>query len=264
MKLQKILWIVLLFSTCSFGLIAGDLTIEVYEAEGELKARAVPEGGLDLGTLNEGGKALGKIVVKNNSRSKIVFDEWRSPCAGIVLSKAPEALASGAAGEITLSLDPDGYSGEFEKVMNISGKAGESKDFDLSLPIRFNVVDSVPASEIVKDKPKEIPQERMKFIDYAGGGLEKHPEAAAWIFAGKGCPGCNFLKHEIMPRLLDKSGIEKAEIIMVDLDVKDYFIFMAGLEEKLGAKKSDKTPILYWEGKFYYGNDAVKELIDSK
>ena len=130
------------------------------------------------------------------------------------------------------------------------------------IPVKFKVTEAGEPGKTSKAVEKDAGKEKrgLRLLEYKGGGIGKHPEAKGWIFGGRNCAGCNFLKGELLPKLIEKEGLEKAVVVVVDTDVKENFMLMVELEEKLGVS-GNKSPVLYWKNKMYYGNDAVRELI---
>lgn len=244
-----------------FLLSGADLNITLKKENGDIKIQLEPEGGLDMGSTAPDKKKSFALLFKNISDEKILLEGWRSPCTCLKFSESIDELDAGKEAEITVTLDGENYRGKFSKFMYLSlsdEKKKVKKDF--FLPFKFSVL-----SEGEKeDKPVSAPVNALaNFKEYEGGGFDKYPDAIAWIFAGKSCPGCNFLKSSLMPVLIEKEGISGAKVIIVNLDVKEYFLFMMELEDKLKTK-GDKTPVLYWKGKLYYGNEAIKKLIDGR
>jgi hypothetical protein len=235
-----------------------DLLMEIRTSEaGEVAASFTPEKGLDMGEIKSSDKRDYKISFKNSLKKDLEFGSIRSPCVCIDIDGAPGRLSSGEETIFKLHLDGESYRGLFNKFMHVRLKTANSEN-DIFLPVKFTIIDE--DDNISPLQPETSENGPIRFSDYNGGGFEKYAEAKAWIFAGKDCPGCNFLKRELLPGLLAKDGIERAEAVMVDLDKKENFIFLSELEEKLNAK-GDKTPALYWKGRLIYGNQEIKKLI---
>lgn len=230
-------------------------------AAGDIVAEMKPEAGLDMGETRTGVKIERKIAFKNSLKRDLLFGPMRSPCPCIDIEGAPEILKSGESATLRILLDGEGYIGEFAKFTHVRLIAGKIEK-DIFLPVRFTVLGNDGETAISQNQT--TPEGPVKFIAYKGGGLEAHPKAEAWIFAGRNCPGCNFLKAELLPKLFLKDGAASGthEAVIVDLDEKESFIFLTALEAKLGAG-GDKTPVLYYGGRLIHGNDAVKELIEA-
>ena len=245
----------------SVGIYCADMTMTIGKAEAGLQVNILPDK-LDMGTTRPEIKKTMSLLLKNNSGEDITIENWRSPCVCFEFKGAVDELSAGAEIKVSVTLDGKSYRGEFSKYMFMAfrSKKGNLKE-DFFLPIKFAVKDDAP---LPLTSPAVEPDNGvMKFIEYTGGGIEKHKKATAWIFAGKDCPNCNYLKSNILPKLLESKGIVQAEIILVDLDKKENFLFLAELEESLKVK-DDKTPVLLWQNKLYYGNDKIKELIAGK
>lgn len=129
-------------------------------------------------------------------------------------------------------------------------------------------------STLSAEKQKKIRLSRMKFIDFEKALPEQIQGARGWIFGGRICPRCDYLKGELLPELLQKSiQNEKTEkqvnpeeinwdsiFIFVDLDKPENVMLLMALEDRLGVT-GEKTPVLLWNNMLYYGNDAIAEYI---
>ena len=258
MKTTTIITILVLSLGITNIVLGQDLLMEIKTNEsGGITASFTPKKGLDMGEIKSNEKRDYKLVFKNLLKKDLEFGPMRSPCVCIDIDGAPEKLSAGEENTFKLHLDGESYRGLFNKFMHVRLKTANYEE-DIFLPVKFTIIDEDCSASV--PQPEPIADGSIKFVDYKGGGLEKHSEAKAWIFAGKDCPGCNFLKRELLPKLLEKEGIEKTEAVMVDLDKKENFIFLSELEEKLNTK-GDKTPVLYWKGKLIYGNQEIKKLI---
>lgn len=235
---------------------SSDITLFIRKNSGNLDVYVKPET-LDMQTVSPDTKKTMSILLKNDSGENILIDNWRSPCVCLEFDGIIDALAPGAEKGVNITLNGESYRGAFSKYMLISfhNKNGNLKK-NFFLPIKFTVSD-----EITTSQPVQQQDSRIKFVEYSGGGFESYKNASAWIFAGKNCPQCDILKKELLPQILDNSDIAKSEIVLVNLDKKEYFLFMLDLEKTFGVK-GDKTPVLLWKNKLYYGNDEIKKLID--
>jgi len=235
---------------------SADITLFVGKESGTLTVYASPEV-LDMQTVSPDTKKTMSILLKNDSGEDILIENWRSPCVCLEFDGVIDKLSPGAEKKVSITLDGESYRGAFSKYMLIGfhNRNGNLKK-NFFLPIKFSVSDEIATSQTIQQQDS-----RIKFVEYSGGGLENYKNASAWIFAGKNCPQCDILKKELLPQILDNSNIAEPEIVLVNLDKKEYFLFMLELEEKLGVK-GDKTPVLLWKNKLYYGNDEIKKLID--
>lgn len=239
------------------------LNLRLTNSEYEVIVTPQPKKGLDLGVLVGGGKKMGTISLTNASNSTLLVEGWRSPCDCLTFKETVSELKPGKSKTAKVELDGENYLGRFTKrtLLSFRFKDGDERT-DYFLPVRFDVVDEeaeVPRSrKETGDRREAFP---IRFVDYVGGGLERHPEAAAWVFAASDCPGCNFMKRELLPKLFDGGdGEDKPVVVVVDLDVKSNFLFFLDVEKKHGSE-GGKTPVLLWKDTLYYGNEKVKELI---
>jgi cytochrome c biogenesis protein CcdA len=102
----------------------------------------------------------------------------------------------------------------------------------------------------------------MDYETADSGNIEK---ASGVIFGGKVCKKCEVLKHKLIPELLKKacgnSGNDKF-FLFVNIDKPENILLLMNLEKQLGTDGAE-TPVLLWNDHLYYGNDAVRNLIDS-
>ncbi len=235
---------------------SADITLFVGRESDALTVYASPEV-LDMQTVSPDTKKTMSILLKNDSGENILIDNWRSPCVCLEFNGVIDKLAPGAEKKVSITLDGESYRGVFSKYMLIGfhNRNGNLKK-NFSLPIKFSVSDEIATSQTIQQQDSSI-----KFVEYSGGSFENYKNTSAWIFAGKNCPQCDILKKELLPQILDNLNITKPEIVLVNLDKKEYFLFMLELEEKFGVK-GDKMPVLLWKNTLYYGNDEIKKLID--
>jgi hypothetical protein len=246
-------------SFCLAPAFADNANLEIKPGkDGGVVVNLTPETGIDMGSTLASVKVEREIVIRNSTKMELSMETLRSPCNCIEISGAPETLKPGGLATIHLELSGEGYRGVFNKLMHIRFTLGKS-DYDSFIPIKFTILgdDGEAKSSTVLPEPEGT----IRFVDYKGGGFEAHPEAKAWIFAGRNCATCNFLKRELLPKIIAKAGIDKCLAVNVDLDVKENMEFLIGLEDKIGAH-GKTTPILYWNGKLIYGNDDVKSMIE--
>ncbi len=259
--LAKSLLVLVLF-IISRHLFAGDLVLEVKEGSGDGMAIEIKPDSLDMGTITPGGKSERTIELENRLASEIKLNPLRSPCTCLAISGAPEAIKPGGMASLVFKLIGEGYRGSFTKYAHMRLKA-ENQEKDIFIPVKFTILneDAEASNALTPGRSPDVAGP-LEFIEYKGGSFESYAEAAAWIFAGKGCPGCVPLRRELLPKLLlkDRASSAKPKVVSVNLDDRSGFILLSDLEEKLGAK-GEKTPVLYYQGKLIYGNEAVKSLI---
>lgn len=259
----------LLFSTLfiCFQIFAdsADVTLSFSESEDEIKIRIIPEHGLDIGRIRASEKKESVILVKNLTGKAINFDNWRSPCVCLEFDDTVESLKAEKEKRVIAVLDGSSYRGDFSKYMYIGFQGADSESQGFFLPVKFSVTGLGAAgktSEIQKhvggilylDYDKEKQKSGIK-------GIKGYADSAAWIFAGRDCPNCNYLKKHVLPALFEKAEMQKPwRILTVDLNKKENFLFMLRLEERLGIK-GKKTPVLYWKGRLYYGAKLIKKLL---
>ncbi|MFA6567842.1 MAG: hypothetical protein WCS96_06490 [Victivallales bacterium] len=225
-----------------------------------------PKSGVDAGRLKAFGEDRGfKITIRNSLNKAVRIREWNYQEDCFKFKVLPDAVKANSDEDIRFSIDAEGLSGSFNKSIicqiEIEGNAK-----DIGIPVKFTVAEE--NSEPPKDKGVTGNGEKadeagfqIEFRDYREGGIEKYPEAGAWIFAGKNCPGCNYLRRMLLPQLFDREHFKgKPVVVEVDIDRNENFLFLVEIEEKLKSK-GDKTPILYWKGKLIYGNESVESML---
>ena len=255
---------VLLLSISFITLNAADLSVTVRtNVDGRISTELSSDA-LDLGSIRSDGRVEKSIELKNSLKKDASIGSLRSPCVCLDAENVPETLQSGSAATIKIVLsNAAGMHGAFSKYLYFKVIAGKSEK-DIFVPLKFTIWDDDATGEASPTTQAVEGDSPIKFVDYKGGGLGAFPMADAWIFAGKGCPGCNFLKATLLPKLFQgKTQEENPTVVNVCLDEKESFIFLSDLETKLGAK-GDKTPVLYYGGKLIYGNEAVKALIEEQ
>lgn len=272
---QAHFFIFLIFSAfCWFSLFScqaetSGVEIVFSGKSGKIRVDTVPSEGFDMGEVGAKEKRRHAVRLKNRTSGKIVFEQWRSPCPCLEFEDTVDGMEAAEEKNVMAILDGAGYKGAFSKFMYIgySGQDGEKQGF--FLPVRFNVKSEGEEDEAGKEKPGtdvSLKTGQISYIDFdemKKDGEEKirsFADHGAWIFAAKDCPSCNYLKKNILPKLFNKlaPSIPRG-IITVNLDVKENFLLMLKIEEVLGAK-GKKSPVLYWNGKLYYGAEEIKKL----
>jgi cytochrome c biogenesis protein CcdA len=113
---------------------------------------------------------------------------------------------------------------------------------------------------------KKISNLNINFIEYSKANDHQLQNAIGWVFGGKICTKCDYLKEDLIPLLIKKS-VKKASafsrliVIFVDLEQADNILMLMQLEKTLGYKGND-TPVLVWNDRLYYGNNSVEKLIN--
>lgn len=226
-----------------------------------------PKEGLDAGNLKVSEVKTFKIILKNQIDKQIKIKEWNYQEDCFKFESLPDSIKAKEKEELSLTIDTEGLSGKFNRNI-ICQIESDGETRDIYLPVKFNVPEEGMKllendDTITGNGGNSAETEfQIEFKDYKEGGLKKYPEAKAWIFAAKNCPGCNYLEKMLLPRLFERELYkEKPVVVFVDLDKTENFIFLMEVEKTLKSK-GEKTPILYWKDKLYYGNDTVGKLIE--
>jgi len=248
-------------------------TMSFYYQAGKFSFELSPDSEINFGVINGPGTKHKPVLLKNQSKYAILFEEWYSPSGNLQFVKTIERLDSGEEKEITISVNPDGTEGKFTKYMQISFRRnmqGNSEIIDYSLPVKYFVTANIPEEKILKPSTRplhtnDIKIQRITYLKYeVGATSEKElvkPDEAAWIFAAKDCPSCNYLKKAVLPDLFKKNKLPLPwQIISVNLSHSKNLLFYLDLEDKLKTE-GKKSPILYWRGKLYYGSSEIKKLV---
>lgn len=192
-----------------------------------------------------------KILLFNKLSKDVLIDDWRSPCPCLEIVKMPEKIINGKSSELVINVKPAGYSGRIVKYMPVT-LLFENKTKIIFLPIEF----FAGKEQIIKE-PK--PPKAKTWILYNGGKLDdrRYGDAAAWLFGGRDCAQCNYLKRYVLPKLFTPT----TKLVRVNIDQRQGFMLLFNLEKKLKVEKPGQPPILFWKNKLYYGNEKIKELL---
>lgn len=256
--------------------IASDTMSFTYQA-GEFAVKISPNSEINFGVIN-GSKIKQKtIVIRNSSKYPIVFEEWYSPSSNLQFVKTIKRLDPREKKEIILSLNPDGNEGKFTKYLQFSFRKDveqNSETIDYSFAVKYFIITNISDGNILEPPVlpicySDVKVNKITYLNYDvnhGADITStkeliKPDEAVWIFAAKDCPSCNYLKKVILPDLFKKNQLPLPwQIISVNLTRSKNLLFYIDLEDKLKAK-GDKSPIVYWRGKLFYGSTNIKTLV---
>lgn len=248
------------------------VTLTVTEHSGRISVEAKPKGGLAIGKISPAEKKAGTISVENKTPFPVKLGGWRSPCECLDLDEPTWELAPGAKSESGATLDGSGYRGEFDKNMHISFSSKESEIVNFFLPVQFAVVESGNGKTTEELRPDTPPKEKISLqtpdgsppaqIEMEAKDFNPNDEDAVFIFAGRTCPGCNYMKRELGPGLLKKYGVGGGRVALLDLEKPENMLVLADLEEKIGTRGT-KTPVLYFRGMMLYGKAEVEKELEN-
>lgn len=216
-----------------------------------IKLSVIKNNRLYLGSFEK--KKRTTILFVNKLPKDVLVDDWRSPCPCIEIVKMPKKIKKDESAELIIDVKPENYSGRITKHMPIVLRY-ENKKKTIFLPIEFVAGKAIKVEDTDNSKVKTL-----SWILYDGGKLnnKRYENVSAWLFGGKNCAQCNYLKLHILPKLL--KPIEKT--VQVNIDQNQGFMLLLDLEKKMKIEKPGKPPILFWKNKLYYGNDAIKKLL---
>ena len=101
---------------------------------------------------------------------------------------------------------------------------------------------------------------QIEYLEYSPRDAEQYRNAGAWIFAGKNCSECNYLKANFFPQVFPKG----TRIVLVDIDNRENLDLLLKLEKKLSIASPGNAPVLFYKNKLTYGADAIKQLFASR
>jgi len=265
-------FLLFLFSASAAGNVPS-VTLTVTEHNGRISVEAKPEEGLAIGKIPPTEKKAGTIRVENKTPFPVKLGGWRSPCECLDLDEPTWELSPGAKSESGAMLDGSGYRGEFDKNMHISFSSEESETVNFFLPVKFAVVESGNEETTPELRPVAPPKETRILrtpegspptqIDLEAKDFNPNDEETVFIFAGRTCPGCNYMKRELGPRLLKKYGVSGGQrVALLDLEQPENMLALADLEEKIGTRGT-KTPVLYFRGMMLYGKAEVEKELEN-
>ena len=212
---------------------------------------SVPSIVLELGQFDKAGKK--EVTIANKLNRDIEISDWRVPCPCLEVDNMPDRIEAGKSAVISITVLPDGYSGRIVKHMPITIQdRGASKV--LFLPVALVAGKAVPTA---MDSIKSFSM--LEYQEYDGGKLDdkRYSSTVAWLFGAKNCPQCNYLKHFVFPVMFKSTD----KMVVVNLDNKEGFMVLVELEQRLKITKPGQPPVLFFEGKLYYGSAEIKKLL---
>ena len=264
---------------------AADATITVTDDNGRIVVEHAPPKGLVFGRLSAGERKTMPLAIINKTGREVEVDGWRSPCACLEFGGVIESIPKGTSESVLLFLDGSSFRGGVSKYIHLSFNADKSEGTNHFLPVSFFVGDMATAEGLDPERSIDASTayqagatQTAQFSTVAQSettstsgvteivyeksmGRMELAKVEAWIFAGKNCPGCNYLKTALLPSLFES---QPAKVAMADLDKKENLLLLLKLEEKLGVDgRNSKTPVLYWRNNLFYGNEAVKAMIEN-
>jgi hypothetical protein len=193
------------------------------------------------------------VKMANHAPEAMTIEEWRSTCDCLEISGMPEKLEPGKTATIKVTVYPDGYWGEISKSIPLLILYGKKKR-TLFMTLKFTAeTDSAPAPE---KKEKFV---GIKIIPYSGGKIDdkRYAGAEAWLLGGKNCESCNWVKEMALPGLLKP----QSSCVRVCTDEEEGLRLLLDLEKRLNIREPGEAPVLYFDGRIYYGTEAIKELL---
>jgi cytochrome c biogenesis protein CcdA/glutaredoxin len=259
MKMRLYFLLLIFLAVCPSASSAPAVTLVIKEKEGydNLECKVKPETGLAFGLIPSGKKRTLELVIENRLKVQVRLEGWRSPCTCLIFTNVPDKLGPGERRSLTAELDGAAYYGSFAKHMYLAFETDEDM-CESFLPISFSV------GKITRENiNKTVDGEIIKGVCYPiikDASKRSLDSAVAWLFASPTCPSCNFLKRKVLPALFsDKSGKNIPDVIIADLGAKSNVILLIELEKHYGIK-NNKTPVLFSNGHFYHGVNAIKKL----
>ena len=207
---------------------------------------------VNLGAFTTSGDK--KVKMANHAPETMLIKEWRSTCNCLEISGMPEKLEPGRTETIKVTVHPDGYWGEISKSIPLLIRYGKKKK-TLFMTLKFTATtDSVPAPE-----KKEKFAVGIKIIPYSGGKIDdkRYAGAEAWLLGGKNCESCNWVKEMALPGLLKP----QSSCVRVCTDEEEGLRLLLALEKRLNVREPGEAPVLYFDGRIYYGTEEIKKLI---
>ena len=254
------------------------LTLTITELNGRLSVEPNSKNGLELGKISPADKKTGMICVKNKTTLEIKLGGWRSPCACLDLDEPAWELSPGTESKSNAILDGSAYRGSFEKNMHISFSAKDLETVNFFLPVKFAVIEveksvvgdnsdgkGISASDALQTASKnEIQDEKsllVKQVEMDAKEFNPNDRKSVFVFAGRTCPGCNYMRRVLGPKLLGKYGIRSGQVALLDLEKPENMLILANLEEKLGCRGT-KTPVVFFNGMIMYGKTELEAEIE--
>ena len=242
--------LIAVFLSVSFFAVGDELKITINgDNISNIKLDKSETNKLYLGSFQK--KQRVKILFVNKLSKDVLIDDWRSPCPCLEIVKMPEEITNSKTSELIIEVKPAGYSGHIIKYMPVT-LLFENKTKIVFLPIEFF------AGKGQKRKEPNAPTSKT-WIFYDGGKIDdkRYKDVAAWLFGGRDCAQCNYLKRYVLPKLFKPT----AKLVRVNIDQRQGFMLLFNLEKKLKIEKPGQPPILFCKNKLYYGNEKIKKLL---
>lgn len=195
-----------------------------------------------------------EVKMANRAPETMLIEEWRSTCDCLEISGMPEKLDPGKTATIKVTVHPDGYWGEISKSIPLLIRYGKKKK-TLFMTLKFTATtESVPVPA-----KKEKFAAGIKIIPYSGGKIDdkRYAGAEAWLLGGKNCESCNWVKELALPNLLKPQSC----CVRVYTDEEEGLRLLLDLEKSLNIREPGEAPVLYFDGRIYYGTETIKELL---
>jgi hypothetical protein len=209
-----------------------------------------------LGTFS-GVSSPRAVVIRNLTRHQIRIPYWRSPCPCIEFVETPEEIAPGEEVKVTFTVDPASYDGPIFKNLPLICEFAD-RETTLFIPVGF--VAKSAESEPFESTLQTETGKQIEYLEYSPRDAEQYRNAGAWIFAGKNCSECNYLKANFFPQVFPKG----TRIVLVDIDNRENLDLLLKLEKKLSIAFPGNAPVLFYKNKLTYGADAIKQLFASR
>lgn len=238
------------------GLTADSVNVAMSLSNKELMLFSLDNKPVFLGTFS-GVSSPRTVVIRNLTPHQIRIPYWRSPCPCIEYMETPEEIAPGKEVKVTFIVDPASYDGPIFKNLPLICEFA-NRETTLFIPVGF-------IAKTAEGEPFDATQQtetgkQIEYLEYSPQDAKQYRDAGAWIFAGKNCSECNYLKANFFPQVFPKG----TRIVQVDIDSRENLDLLLKLEKSLNIASPGNAPVLFYKNKLTYGADAIKQLFASR
>ena len=245
----------------------------------------------DLGTVEKNKIFDFEIEVKNSGDGDLVIENVYSSCGCLAvtdkrwLSVAPSGLINQthvAGAElappakvvvepnkniyISVSMDTNKVSGEFERAVHVVSNDPENKD--VVWKIKGNVLDSAHmADQDVRSNAIVTQYSSSGHENRQGEQSREAPTRIIMVFYSPGCDACREIMDKFLPEI-NKKYDNKITIVYYNIDNPESFAFLLDLQNKYdkNVKKdgffNPKPPAVFVDNKLLYGVKEIKEKLE--
>ncbi|MEA2011463.1 MAG: hypothetical protein U9O87_00015 [Verrucomicrobiota bacterium] len=211
------------------------------------------------------------VLIKNNTDAVLFVDYWRSLCSCVELKRDWNVLAAGESKLLEIIADTSGYSGRIEKMMPLKFHLEEFEqlvwEFSDFVPVRFEA--GGEEKEVLSEKQKNSAKTKLKNSfnilkvkqDVESAIKNTNSQESIYFFYNTDCKECEYIKNDLLPRVLSELGLKEEKVLLVDVEKKNGYEKLFEVEKKAGSN-GGVLPAFFVHGKIYYGKEALETMVN--